>query len=192
MPGRSKDPAERARKRQAAIDAGLMRGAPDVVSPTREAGFGAGNDAALSHGAYVPAMVNPLAERKLEWYLGPDWPEHVKVPYLRPTLWDLAVTETQIEMLDRRIVDQGIDDANAEFTTTVERVTGSMESGDFKRTAESRKTTATLETRRRLATHRLNLLKELGLTPMARAKLGKDVSSTAVNMASIFTESEDD
>lgn len=192
MPGRSKDPAERARKREAAIAAGLMRGTPDVVSPTREAGFGAGNEVALSHGAYVPAVVNPLAEAKLEWYLGPDWPEHVKLPYLRPTLWDLAVTEVQIELLDRRIQEQGIDDANAEFTTTVERVTGSMEGGTFKRKAKSKKTTATLETRRRLASHRLNLLKELGLTPMARAKLGKDVSATAVNLADVFTESEDE
>ena len=188
MPGRAKTPEERQRKREAAIAAGLTRATPDVPLSARAERVGPGNDLALSHGAYVPAIVNPIAARKLAWMLGPDWPEHVKAPHLRPLLSELAVTEARIELLDAEIDGLGIEDAISELTTTVEKLTGSMEEGTFRRRAKSKKRGSPLEARRREGAHRLNLLKELGVTPLARAKLGKDVSSTAVNMAQIWSE----
>lgn len=189
MPGRSKDPAERARKRQAAIDAGLMRGTPDVVRVP----FGAGNEVAVTHGAYSDSVLSPRAAAKMEqWLADPDFPEHAKKPYLRDVLRSYAWIRARIDLYWEMCDELGPERAIEELTTTTEKVTGSMEDGTFKRTAKSRKRMAPEETLRRWDASALKYAEQLGLTPMARAKLGKDVSSTAVNLAQVFTESEED
>ena len=189
MPGRSKDPAERARKREAAIAAGLMRGTPDVVRVP----FGEGNEVAVTHGAYSDSVLSPRAAAKMEqWLADPDFPEHAKKPYLRDVLRSYAWIRARIDLYWEMCDELGPERAIEELTTTTEKVTGSLEAGDFVRRSKSRKRMAPEETLRRWDASALKYAEQLGLTPMARAKLGKDVSSTAVNLAQVFTESEED
>lgn len=186
MAGRSKDPEERRRKLERSIAEGRSQG-PGNDSPRAEA-FGPRNLVPVTHGAYSARLVNPRAEAKLQAWLGDgDLPEYAKHPAQRWTLRSLARTEVRLELVDELCESMALEDALSELTVTEERER-SMGDGAKRRRVRTRKRLPPDEQLRRWEAHALNLRRELGLTPLSRAKLGKDVASTNVDLAKLWAE----
>jgi hypothetical protein len=179
----AKSPEERAAKRAAAVEAGLTTGS---AAPA----FVEGNDVALSYGAYAPAVVTPRAESMLEELLeDPDFPEYAKARMSRPLLLRLCQVRVRIALWWEAVEDQGVG-AGDEVTLTQETVTGGGESGPMKRRGRSVKSTPAEETLRRWVAQEEKLCTVLGLTPVARARMGRDVSAAASSLADLWKDGE--
>ena len=116
-----------------------------------------GNQLAVTHGAYSPRKVDPLAGDLVTLYLDAAAAPHSAVAYLadpsyRPALWSWARTEARIQLLQEWLADHGgdVDD-----------------DGNVRQAAE-------LLTR--LERQAMDARARLGLDPLSRAKLGKDVA----------------
>lgn len=179
MPGRAKTPEERARKRAAALASGHSNPHPH---------FTAGNTVAMQSGMHSPAVVKPKAEELMAEYLAdPGFPEYAKTVLVREQLSNLCTLRVQIRLWTEELERLGTDSGD-EVTKVDERVSGSMEKGDFRRSSTAKKRTPPVETYRRLVTTEMNLAKELGLTPMARARMaGALKSSPQQNVAEEWT-----
>ena len=180
MPGHK----NRDRNRELMIASGNYR-------PPRAA-FAKGNELAVTHGAYSEGVVQPLVEERLEAYLAdPELPEYVKKASQRFTLRSLARVEVRLELIYEAIEEMTLEDSLSEVAETKERVTGANTPAQ-KRVARTRKRADLDERARRWETYRLNLLKELGLTPMAQTKMGRDVAATQVDLAKMIQDANED
>jgi hypothetical protein len=117
----------------------------------------AGNELAAKHGAYSPRRVDPLARDLVDLMLDDPALGYLKAPAYRPELWAWARAEARVQLLEEYLGGRVSDD-EAVPDPGDERV----------RSAE-------------LALHRAEARaasgrNRLGLNPLARAKLGKDVA----------------
>lgn len=115
--------------------------------------FQAGNEAAVTHGAYTPKKVNPRANEIVADLLthGPDY---LANPSFRPTLWLLAQTLSRIELIQEWLDAQG---------------------GEF---AEDKKGRIQIASERltRLTRLAADLAGKLGGDPLTQAKIQKDLA----------------
>jgi hypothetical protein len=178
--GRAKTPEERAAKLAAAKASG--KSAP---------AFQKGNQMALVHGAFSPGIVQPLVDQRLEAWLGdPDFPEYAKKPSQRFTLRSLARVEVRLELIYEAIEEMNLEDSLSEVSQTREKVTGGPDATVQRRRSRTEKRADYDERARRWETYRLNLLKELGLTPMAQTKMGRDVAAATVDLAQLIQQQQ--
>lgn len=118
--------------------------------------FETGNEVSVRHGIYSPRKVDPLAADLVALMLDDPALGYLKAPAYRAELWAWARAEARVQLLDEYLAakagDGGIADPDA-----------------------NRVRSASLELHRaeaRAASGR----NRLGLNPLARAKLGKDVA----------------
>lgn len=129
-------------------------------APGNEWAVGPGNEIATRHGAYSPRRVDPLAAEIADLLLADDSTPWLREPSMRLAVWALARAEARVQLL-------------------VEWVDGM----EIAAAAQSdRGQTSPLELLRRFeetaSRHRSNL----GLDPMHRARLGKDLASTNASL----------
>lgn len=115
-----------------------------------------GHELTLHHGAYSPRRVDPLAKDLVELMLQDASLGYLTASAYRPELWAWARAEARVQLLQEYLEERAGDDAIPDPSD--ERV----------RSAE-------------LALHRAEARaasgrNRLGLNPLARAKLGKDVA----------------
>lgn len=115
-----------------------------------------GHEVTLKHGAYSPRRVDPLAKDLVDLMLADPGLGYLTAPAYRPELWAWARAEARVQLLQEYLEDRAGDDTVPDPSD--ERV----------RSAE-------------LALHRAEARaasgrNRLGLNPLARAKLGKDVA----------------
>lgn len=110
-----------------------------------------GNLLALKHGAYSPRRVDPLASELVERTLADQSVGFLAAPAYRPALWAWARAEARVQLLEEYLGPQ----------------VGDL--GDERVTAAYREL-------HRCETRAATLRSQLGLTPLARARLGKDVA----------------
>lgn len=129
-----------------------------------------GNELAVQHGAYSPRKVDPLAEHLVDLVLAdPDVP-YLRASAYRPALWAWARAEAQCQLLTEYL---------AKAAEATEDGIGELGDGRVHSAylllhrAETRATTG--RTR-------------LGLDPLSRAKLGKDVAIGAVAAGSALAQ----
>ena len=182
MAGRAKTPEERAAKLALAKLTGRSQPA-----------FGENNQAALIHGAYSSGVWQPLVEERLAaWLADPDFPEYAKALPQRFTLRSLARCQVRLELFYAAMENMSVTEAVSEVDTTREQVTGGGMSGaPMKRKSRTVKQASFEEMVRRWEGHHLNLSKELGLTPVAQAKLGRDVVAAKLDMAALIQQAEE-
>lgn len=115
-----------------------------------------GHELTLHHGAYSPRRVDPLAKDLVELMLADPALGYLTAPAYRPELWAWARAEARVQLLeeylDGRAGDESVPDPGDERVRSAELALHRAEA----RAASGRN--------------------RLGLNPLARAKLGKDVA----------------
>jgi hypothetical protein len=120
-----------------------------------------GNVVALTHGAESERMVAPVAARLVEQATA-DAP-YLTEPKYTATLEAWSRAEARVVLLEEWLSQEGL----------------LTDEGDVRRAAEFQL---------RCERHAAMLREQLGLTPLARARLGRDVSSAQVNLGTIWAE----
>lgn len=124
--------------------------------------FEPANTAAEKHGAYSPRRVDPLAATLIEQVTDLDWLR----PCDRPSLWAWARTEARVQLLHEFLLDRGGDlDDDGSVRPAAELLT-------------------------RLERHAESLRARLGLDPLSRARLGRDVAASQVDLAKLWADTD--
>lgn len=129
--------------------------------------FEKGHELSMRHGAYSPRRVEPLAGEMVERVIGQASVEGSPVGYLldvtyRPALWAWARAEARVQLLEEWLQDRGSVGVDAE--------------GEELGAARALHRAETLAAKAR---------QSLGLDPLARARLGKDVAATGRDRAEL-------
>lgn len=151
--------------------------------------FEPGNVVSVHYGAHSDRIVSLRAQARLEACLAdPGFPEHVKQPYVRDTLKSWCWVRSRIELYWEMCERMGPDKALEELSTVDERV--KIFEGGTRRKSAAAKRMSPEDMLRRWEAHALNLANALGLTPLALAKLGKDIAAGQRDLASYWAEIE--
>lgn len=128
--------------------------------------FEMGNTAAVQHGAYSERILAPLAESIVEHTLRDPSLAYLREPRYRATVnaWGRAEGKCVL------------------FEEQLERLPDDL--------ADKRVETAHRELHR-AETRAATLRSQLGLTPLSRARLGRDVAATQVDMARLLSEARE-
>lgn len=119
-----------------------------------------GHELSLQHGAYSPRKVDPLARDLVELVLQDPDTAYLKAPSYRAELWAWARAEARVQLLEEYLAQRAGDEAIAD-------------------PGDPRVASASLELHRASA-RAASARTRLGLTPLARARLGKDVAQGEV------------
>jgi hypothetical protein len=132
--------------------------------------FEKGNEKALRHGAYSPRRVEPLAAELVEAMRAQVVAEGSTTGYLAEpsfqfSLWAWARAEAKVQLLEEYLADRGSVglDADGEVSGAAKLLVR------YEATAERARD-------------------RLGLSPLARARLGRDVAAASVDLAAIAAE----
>lgn len=133
--------------------------------PGNDLVFKPGHELSTTHGAYSPRKVEPVAQELLDAVLTDEAVRYLHLPAYRPALVAWAQAEARVILIEQWV--SGMSMAKA--------------------AASTRGATSPLELLRKweatASTHRARL----GLDPLSRARLGKDMSSMAVDAAKILS-----
>lgn len=132
--------------------------------------FPAGNELAVTHGAFSPRRVDPLAKSFVELVLADPGQGYLTVPAWRPAVWAWARAEAQIQLLTEWLADRSGDDGV----------------GDLADEAVARAYLLL----HRAESRAITLRARLGLDPLSRARLGRDKASAAVDIAQLWAQME--
>ncbi|MCW2496588.1 hypothetical protein [Jatrophihabitans sp.] len=129
--------------------------------------FQPGHELSTKHGAYSPRKVNPLAKDLIDMVLVDPDPtvEYLRAAVFRPALWAWARAEAQVQLLAEYLGDT-VGDLEAESVLSAYLLLHRAEG--------------------RAHTQR----QALGMTPMARARLGRDVAQgkAATSVTAVMAE----
>jgi hypothetical protein len=133
--------------------------------PGQRAPFQPGHELSLQHGAYSPRVIEPVANGIVEQLLADDQVAYLRVPAYRVSLWRYATAQARADLLHAFLI------AHGDECQGCERCVG-------------------LEERWRiLSTTAGKTAQRLGLDPLSRARLGKDVAQgRAADAAAIMAE----
>ena len=123
--------------------------------PGQRPPFRPGHELSVQHGAYSPRKVDPLATELVELLLTDDALGYLKAPAYRPALWAWARAESQVQLLTEYLEQRGkggVGDLGDERIRSAHLLLHRAE--------------ARAQSGRR----------QLGLDPLSRARLGKDVA----------------
>lgn len=135
--------------------------------------FEPGNELAVTHGAYSPRKVDPLARELVDAMVADPSLSYLKAAAYRPALWAWARAEAQVQLLTEYLEARG--QASSDGV------------GDL-RAEDVRSAYLLLH---RAEARALSGRKALGLDPLSRAKLGKDVAlgeAARVDVARVMAE----
>ena len=146
-----------------------------------------GNELAMVHGARSERRIAPLAEQIASSLLShPDTPPYLREPSYAPAVRAWSRAEAVVSLMWDWLAEQDLEAALADSTVTDEAERRSRSKSS--RHTTSRHTEAVLTQLHRAETRAMNLRSRLGLDPLSRARLGKDVASQRFDLAMIFAE----
>lgn len=130
--------------------------------------FAPGNTVAVKHGAWSPRRVDPLAQELVDVLLADQSLGYLSAPAYRPAVYAWARAEVRVQLLEEHLGDS-VGDLTDERTQS-----GYTLLLKFHARAESGR-------------------KQLGLDPLSRARLGKDVAQgNAADAAAALTRMRED
>jgi hypothetical protein len=142
----------------------------------------AGNELALVHGAYSERRLAPRAAQIAGELLShPDTPEWLRTPSYAPAVAAWSRAEAVVSLLWDYLAEVDLQQALADVTELDEQ----HAKGSTRSTA--RRTEAVLTQLHRHETRAANLRRELGLSPLSRARLGRDIG-VKFDAAKLFAE----
>lgn len=135
--------------------------------------FEAGNEVALKHGAWSPRRVDPLVTLAVDQVLDQAMAPGSSTSYLadvsyRPTLFAWARTEARIQLIAEWLLDRG---------------------GELKDDGDAVGASNLLN---RLEARAESLRARLGLDPLSRARLGRDLAVGQKSLAELMAEAAED
>lgn len=132
--------------------------------------FKPGNQVALTHGAYSDRLVGPRA-LEIAQHLTEDgaFPGYLAEPRYRPAVLAYCTTLARLERVERWLEAQAAEGVPLELAENGEVRGATRLLMDLERQAER---------------HR----QALGLTPLAAARLGKDVAAQSVSLAQVWAQ----
>ena len=167
----------RARKRDAAKQARGYRWAD--ATP--------GNELAMVHGASSERRIAPLADQIAAALLAdPDTPPYLLEPSYAAVVRAWSRAEAVVSLLWDWLAEQDIGTALADTTTTDEDERRSRSKS--RRHTTSRHVESVLTQLHRHETRAMNLRSRLGIDPLSRARLGKDIAGQRLDLARLFAE----
>lgn len=145
------------------------------------------NEIALQHGIYSERRVLPIAEQIEEQLLAqPNAPAYLRDPLYAHALRGWSVAEAQQALLLAYI--DAAEDPEAPLTdfTTSEESEHHGEGGVTTRKSSTRHLEAAYVQMHRVATRAANLRRELGLTPLARARLPRGFGEAQIDIVKLW------
>lgn len=132
--------------------------------------FRPGHELSVQHGAFSPRKVDPLARDLVDQVLADPDVRYLQAPAYRLALWAWARAEAQVQLLTEYLAKRAEEAGDGVGDLGADRVRSAYL---LLHRAEARATTQ--RTR-------------LGLDPLSRARLGKDVASAQVDTARLMAE----
>lgn len=145
-----------------------------------------GNALARTHGAYSATAVQPLAE-EIEQRARADasWPPYLTDPSYGHGVEAWAHAEAVVVLLRRYLAERPFGDGMAD--TSTEETHEQRRKGSSTRLTTGRRTRAALDMLSRWEATASSHRARLGLDPLSRAKLGRDITATQVDFVQLLT-----
>lgn len=148
--------------------------------------FGPGNAVATRHGIYSPRKVDPLATSLVEGLLADDDVAYLRGASYRPACWAWARAEATVQLLVEHIETiGGLVEALNERGSEKSEETHS--GGHTHRVSQSVRTASALAALDRAERHAQTCRSRLGLDPVSRFRMGKDVAAATLDMATFLS-----
>jgi hypothetical protein len=153
--------------------------------------FEPGNEVATVHGAYSERRIAPLADQIAVSLLADDsTPQYIKEPSYSATVRAWSRAEATVQLLWNWLAEHDLDAALTDVTETDEDA--ELSKGAASKHTTSRHIESVLTQLHRHEVRAANLRSRLGLDPLSRARLGKDVAAQHVDLARMFAELQQD
>ncbi len=150
--------------------------------------FEPGNTVSTWHGAKSERRIGPLAERIEQTARGlPSWPSYLDDAAYGPAVASWARAEAIVELLWRYLSERDLDETLSD-TSTDKTITEQDGDGKQRRISAGRRTRAALDLLERAEGRAARARASLGLDPMSRARLGRDVAASQVDMAQLLSQ----
>lgn len=158
--------------------------------------FAPGHTKSLQHGAYSERRVAPVAQEILdEARRSPDWPGYLNDESYAAALVNWARSEAMTQLLFDYLAEMGIvagltDVGEEEVTETREQY---LAKGKTRRVTKSKRTAAAIDLWRKVSTLAMTQRDKLGLSPLARSRIGRDVAMAQnVDLAQLWARSDEE
>lgn len=146
-----------------------------------------GNTLAETHGARSERRVGPLARAiEVEARAGSNWPGYLGDPVYSAAVTAWARAEAVCELLWRWLEEQ--DPADLLVESRSEESEETRERGRSRRVSTSRRVASVLDQLNTWQARASNHRQRLGLDPLSRARLGKDVTAAQVDIATLLSD----
>ena len=179
--------AHRARKRAREI---LGLGPEAQIDSVQARRIVAGNKLQLTHGAKDPERVGEIAGALMEALLNdPATDDYLRQPVMAYEVLAWAHAEAQARLMRDWLDASGLSAAMTETVLSTEEETP-LGGGRLSRKATSRKAASLMSELHKAEVRAANRRIQLGLTPMSRARLGKDIASSQFDLARFWAEQD--
>jgi hypothetical protein len=182
----------RARKDRRVTVSEVADGVQPAIQGWQRPPFEKGNALGLRHGVYSAAVVDPIAEAMVAELLADDDVAHLRPRWVRWSVDAWGRAEAQVLLWRRHVEALGGFEESLESVTTEESEEIRSEGGRSTRSSTSRQMEAAIIGLERAEKHAAACRARLGLDPMSRARLGRDVMSAKADMATILSQLQDD
>jgi len=127
--------------------------------------FQPGNQLAVTHGAYSPVRVDPLAHQFRDEILAGPGMQYLEQPQYAAIFWRYCRAAARVQLIEDWVDDMTMSES----------------------ARSDRGQTSALELLRKWTATMLTLASRLGLDPLSYARLGKDVAATQVDLATLLS-----
>lgn len=149
--------------------------------------FAAGHELSTLHGANSPRRVEPLADQIAASLLAhADTPAWLRTPAYAPAVRAWSRAEAVVSLLWDYLASQDIEAALGDVTTTDEDER--RRKGSSTRRTVSRRVVSVLDQLHKHESRAANLRSRLGLDPLSRARLGRDIGAARFDLARAIAE----
>lgn len=159
--------------------------------PGQRPPFGPGNRAGMKHGANVPEIRNPVAEQLMEWVSSLPGNEYLREPRNGPALHDWGQSQARVLLMQAYADGQTVAEALAEVTEIEETTEGLPSSGVVRRYTRAKTVVGTWKALLEAERHARQAADRIGLSPLARQKLGKQAQAKSADLALVWAAEDD-
>jgi hypothetical protein len=173
----------------------VINGTPEGWEPEfagQRPPFGPGNRLSVRHGANVPEIRFPVAEKLVLWVVSLPGNEYLREERNAVALEDWAHAQARVVLMRAYADGQSVAEALAEVTEIEETQEGLPSSGVIRRYTRAKSVVSTWRALQDAERHARACADRLGLSPLARVKLGKAAKAQSADLALIWAAEDDD
>ena len=159
--------------------------------PGQRPPFGPGNKLGVKHGAGVAEIRYPVAEKLAVWVVSLPGNEYLREERNAVALEDWAHAQARVLLMRAYADGQTVAEALAEVTDIEETQEGLPSSGVIRRYTRAKSVVGTWKALQVAESHARACADRLGLSPLARQKLGKQARAQSADLALIWAAEDD-